>query len=136
MPVVDASVWVSLHHSRDRFHRPCVRWLERVLLDGEELVAPTLLEVEVAAALRRLTGDEALARQAIDRAASLGILDLVPLTAERSRRAAALASSAAVRGADAVYLDLALERNDVLVTLDRQQLERGSRAVNVSRPRA
>ena len=66
--------------------------------------------------------------------AELGFLELVPLTADRAARAASLATSTAVRGADAVYLELAEERNDVLVTLDRQQLERGARVVTVREP--
>lgn len=134
MPIVDASVWVSLHHGRDRFHSRCLRWLERSLVEGALLAAPTLLEVEVAAALRRLTGDEELAGAAVELIRELEILELVPLTTARAARAASLAMSTALRGADAVYLELAEERNDVLVTLDRQQLERGAGVVAVQGP--
>ena len=45
-----------------------------------------------------------------------------------------MAARLGVRGADAAYLALAAERNDALVTLDRQQLERGKDAVEVRRP--
>lgn len=134
MAVVDASVWVSLLHAGDRFHSRSLRWLERNLVEGSVLVAPTLLEVETAAALRRLTGDEELSGAALELTADLGLLELVPLTADRAARAASLATSTAIRGADAVYLELAEERNDVLVTLDRQQLERGARVVTVREP--
>jgi len=134
MPVVDASVWVALHHGGDRFHARCVRWLERTLLDGGSLVAPALLHVETAAALRRLTRDDGLTREALEETADLGLVELIPLTVERARQAAAVAVATGVRGADAVYLDLARERGDVLISLDRQQLERGAAVARVEQP--
>lgn len=134
MAIVDASVWVALLHGGDRFHRRCTSWLESALLAGEGLAAPTLLEVEAAAALRRLTGDEKLARGALDLAAGLTALEYVPLTTERAASASRAALEASVRGADAVYLDLARERRDLLITLDRQQLERGGSIAEVRRP--
>jgi len=134
VPVVDASVWVALCHAGDRHHDRSSRWLEEVLLAGADLVSPTLLTVEVAAAIRRLTGDESLASSATETMVLTGVLRLEPLTERRASHAAEIARMAAVRGADAVYLQLAVERGDVLVTLDRQQLERGSRAARVERP--
>lgn len=134
MPVVDASVWVSLCHLRDSHHATCAKWLERLLVDGTPLLAPTLLVVELGAALRRLTGDPVLAAEAVSELDESGILELVPLSGERARRAAALASRTALRGADAVYVELARERGSALVTLDRQQLERGASVVNVALP--
>ena len=134
MTVVDASVWVALHHGKDRFHSRCIRWLERLLIEGGPLVAPTLLEVEAAAALRCLTGDEQLAAEVLAESSALDFLDLMPLTVPRAHRAAVLAMSTGVRGADAVYLELARERSDVLITLDRQQLDRGRRVAAVEEP--
>lgn len=134
MPVVDASVWVSLFHQGDRHHRRCAAWLEGVLGEGSPLASPSLLEPEVAAAIRRLTGDESLARGVVEEIERLEIVELVPLTNKRSRRVAEIAAATPVRGADAVYLELAHDRNDILVTIDRQQLERGRQVVRVERP--
>lgn len=134
MPVVDASVWVSLCHAGDRFHRRSLDWLETALAAGERLAAPTLLRVEVAAAIRRLTGKEELGAAALVELEESGVVDLVPLDAERSDRAARIALRAAVRGADAVYLELALDRGEPLVTWDRQQLDRGGAVTEVRRP--
>ena len=134
MPIVDASVWVSLYHQRDRHHRRSVEWLEGALGAAAPIASPSLLAPEVAAAIRRLSGDEGLARGVLDEIERSGIVELVPLTLERSSRAAEIAAASAVRGADAVYLELARDRNDVLVTLDRQQLERGRQVARVQRP--
>ena len=134
MAVVDASVWVSLCHAGDRHHQRSRRWLAGRLGQGEGLAAPTLLRVEVAAAVRRLTGNEELAREAVAIIDGHGWVELVALDAERSHRAARLAAGTGVRGADAIYLELAAQRGDTLVTWDRQQLERGSSVARVETP--
>lgn len=134
MPVVDASVWVSLCHATDIHHTTSRTWLAAQLRAGTRLVAPTLLAVETAAAIRRLTGDEALAVAAVSALEVDGLVDLVPLDSTRSRRAARIAAATGVRGADAVYLELAAQRGDVLVTWDRQQIERGATVAQVERP--
>ena len=134
MPIVDASVWVSLCHAGDRHHEKTKAWLEAALLEGNLLAAPTLLRVEVAAALRRLTGEKSLAIQASASLDADDWIELVELTAERSRRAADVAAATGVRGADAVYLELAAQRGDTLVTWDRQQLERGVAVARVATP--
>lgn len=132
MPVVDASVAVALYHAGDPQHRRCLEWLEERLERAEELFAPSLLQVEVAAAVRRLTGRARLARES---AAGLGAwLTLLPLEEERAAAAAEVAAATGVRGADAVYLALARELREPLVTLDRQQLERGRAIARVERP--
>jgi predicted nucleic acid-binding protein len=49
-------------------------------------------------------------------------------------RAADLAATARLRGADAVYAAVAQQYGTVLVTLDRQQLERLPPVVKTARP--
>lgn len=88
----------------------------------------------MAAAVRRLTGDESLAGEASAAVDAFGWVDLVGLDAERSRRAAEIAAATGVRGAGAVYLELAVQRGDTLVTWDRQQLQRGSALARVETP--
>jgi len=54
------------------------------------------------------------------------------VTVELAERAAGIAADCGIRGCDAVYVALSQEAGDELVTLDRQQLERG-RTVAVTR---
>lgn len=98
------------------------------------MAAPGLLLVEVAASIRRLTGSTKLARRVLSELQEDELIELYPLTAARSEAAAEIAASIGVRGADAVYLALASELGETLITLDRQQLERGKRVVDVTRP--
>ena len=136
MPIVDASLWVSLCHATDTHHITSKDWLATQVREGARLLAPTLLAVEVAAAIRRLTGDEELAVAAASSLELEGLIDLVPLDSERSQQAAKIAAATGVRGADAVYLELAAQRGEVLVTWDRQQLKRGALVARVERPSA
>lgn len=134
MAVVDASVWVSLCHRKDRHHERSRDWLVSVLESDEALCAPALFVVEVAAAIRRLTGSEDHAREVLENLSELGIVTLIEVTVERSARAAGIAARTAVRGADAVYLELAASRDETLVTWDRRQLERGKAVASVMTP--
>ena len=134
MPVIDASVYVSLANEADRYHERCFKWFESCLREQRAIAAPGLLLVEVAAAIRRLTGSTELARRVLLELQEAELIELYPLTAARSEAAAILAASTAVRGTDAVYLTLARELEETLITLDRQQLEHGKGVVDVTRP--
>lgn len=133
MPVVDASVWVGYYHEADPAHARCSSWLRAALAHGERLFAPSLSVVELAAALTRL-GLPETASWAVDHLITKIGLELFDLDATRAQRAAELAMATRVRGADAVYLALAVERDEVLISLDRQQRERGGALVDVREP--
>jgi predicted nucleic acid-binding protein len=92
------------------------------------------LAVEVAAAVVRALGD-------VDRAVALATAvrnlpnqRLVALDDALSERAVELAAAARLRGADAVYAAVAQENGAILVTLDRQQLDRLPALVPTARP--
>lgn len=134
MPIIDASVYVSLANEADRYHDRCLRWFESCLRKQQSLAGPGLLLVEVAASLRRLTGSTELAQRVLSELQESDLIELYPLTLARIETAAILAASTGVRGTDAVYLALAKELEETLITLDRQQLERSKGVVDVSRP--
>ena len=62
------------------------------------------------------------------------VVELVPVTVAVAKRAAAIAADHRLRGCDAVYVALAEQSGDHLVTLDQQQLERGTAVVTVCKP--
>jgi predicted nucleic acid-binding protein len=134
VPVIDASVWVAINRDTDPAHSRCMAWLDSVLDSNDRLVAPTLLVAEVAGALRKLTRQQAVASAVVEELFALGAVELIPLDRERARRAAALAAASGVRGADAVYLALAQELVENLVTLDRLQAEQGAKLVEIRTP--
>ena len=134
MPVIDASVWVAINHAADPGHARCVAWFDSALESNDRLLAPTLLAAEVAGAIRRLTGKQDVAAGVVEQLFELGVVELIGLDPVRSRRAAGVAGSTSLHGADAVYLALAQELEEVLVTIDRQQADRASGIVEVRMP--
>lgn len=134
MFVLDASVYVASASKGDRFREISERWLEGCLVEGLPLVAPNLFAVEVVAALRRISGRQAVAQRAASKLLQEDFIQLLPLTEKRALGAVEVAASAGLRGADAVYVALAQELAVPLVTLDREQLERGAGVATVRRP--
>jgi predicted nucleic acid-binding protein len=132
--VVDASVWVSRFVPQDVHHSVSRLWLERHAAAGDPLVVPVLALPEVAGAIARRVDDASLAHQALQAVLRLPMLRLVDVEARLARSAAQLAADHALRGADAVYVALALELGLPLVTLDREQRNRASVVLTTLEP--
>ncbi|RME46244.1 MAG: PIN domain-containing protein [Chloroflexi bacterium] len=134
MAVIDASVYVALFNTQEAGHAASRAWLQGALSAGESLSAPVILLAEVAAALSRGVGDTALAHEVVRDLADSGLIQLVPITLALAARAAAIAADHRVRGCDAIYLAVAKQLDDQLITLDQQQLQRGAAIVPTARP--
>ena len=134
MAVIDASVAVALVNAQEKEHASCWMWFEEARRADEPVSAPAILLSELAAALSRGMGDAALARRVVQQWSSSGLIELVPVTIGLAEQAAAIAADHRIRGCDAVYVALADLSGDALVTLDRQQLERGAAVAAVRRP--
>ncbi len=132
MAVIDASVYVALVNAREAAHASSWAWFGRANSTGEPMFAPVILLAEVAAALGRGAGDPALAHRVVQQLLYSRVIELALVTTTMAERAAAIAADYRIRGCDAIYVALAEQLGDELVTLDRQQLERG-RAVVVTR---
>src|SRR5712691_11213126 len=77
--VVDASVWVSSLRHQDINHDASRLWMEKYMIEGGLLIAPTILLVEVAAAISRRTGESVLAREAVNALMSARSMQLIPM---------------------------------------------------------
>jgi len=134
MYTLDASVHVSALNSHEPESGASQALLRVVHQRQIPLFCPTLLPVEVAAAIGRLLGDA-------DRAVAMAALvrdwpnqTLVPLDGAVVDRASDLAARSRLRGADAVYAAVAQQYGTTLITLDRQQLQRLPPEVRTARP--
>ncbi len=134
MVVVDASVMVAVFYARDPFHQASRTWFKHLLRSGDRLAAPLLLMSEVGGVIRRETGDPNLAADAVAWLYDLPELGRFPLDEALARLAADLTISLSLRGADAVYVALALQLDIPLTTWDRQQRERGGQRVDAQQP--
>jgi predicted nucleic acid-binding protein len=134
MAVIDASVYIALVNAHEREHDSSWAWFEQAHAADEPIVAPVILLSEVAAALSRGVGDPTLARRVVQQLARSEMIQLIPITLAVAEQAAVIAAEHRIRGCDAVYVALAEQLNDALITLDRQQLERGAAVVTVRAP--
>ncbi len=120
--VVDTSAWVSRILPQDKNHIPANAWLDNHLLSGGILAAPILLVTEVAAAVSRRTGLVALAHAAANQLYSTPNIQLEPVDQQLITSATNLAANLGLRGADALFVALAMQMAVPLVTFDKEQL--------------
>lgn len=136
MPVVDASVWVSRFVRTDIAHERSKRWFSDAAEKQLTLYAPAIVLPEVAAAIARTIegtrGDE-LAGEALAVLRASGV-KIIEVSVALGAKAAQIASQCRVRGCDAVYLALAEQLSETLVTLDNQQRERGAAVAQTLKP--
>ncbi|MFQ6101884.1 MAG: PIN domain-containing protein [Anaerolineae bacterium] len=134
MYTVDTSVHVSALNPAEAGSADSQAFLAQIQRQRVPLFSPTLLLVEVAAAVARALGDAGRAVELMETLRDWSNQVLVPLDEALADQAARLAAAARLRGADAVYAAVAQQYSTTLVTLDRQQLERLSPVVKTARP--
>ena len=134
MAVIDASVYIALVNAHEREHSSSWAWFEQAQATQEPVAAPVILLTEVSAALSRGVENPALARQVVQQLLHSRVIELRPVTTVLAQQAATIAADHRIRGCDAVYVALAEQLGDHLVTLDQQQLERGAAVVTVHKP--
>lgn len=132
--VVDASVWVSRFIPQEIHHATSRLWMEQYISEGGLLVAPALIQVEVAAGIARQTGQPALAKAAIAFLNSLRAMRFVPLDSVLVSAAVDIAADLQLRAGDASYVAVANQLSIPLVSWDREQVERASRLIATYTP--
>jgi len=135
MPVLDASVYVALVNAEEAAHAESFTWFRHMVEEGAIITAPCIILTEVAAALSRGLNDPALALQVVENLKQSKIITLMPVSQSLAELAAMIAAQHRIRGCDAIYVALAQQTGDDLVTLDQQQLARGAAIVHTHPPR-
>ena len=134
MAVIDASVYVALINAKEKEHTSSWAWFEQAIKKPQTIAAPVILLSEVAAALSRGVGDLALAHRVVGQLKRSRVIELVPVTRALAEQAAVIAGDYRIRGCDAIYVALASQLEDCLITLDQQQLERAASIVDIRKP--
>jgi predicted nucleic acid-binding protein len=123
-PVLDASVFIAAISPAERHHTRARRLFESHP-DTEPYLVPDLFRVEVIAALSR-RGERNELLDAVDAIVQGPRFHAAALDDELLRRAVDVARSARLRAYDAVYVALALKRDQPILTLDSDVVERAT----------
>lgn len=132
--IVDASVWVARFLDVDKHHAIAMACITTLLEHEHRLIIPVLAWPEVAGAIARRTGSAKDGQDAVDIIRALRWIESIPMDHSLAHKAAKIASSRRLRGADAVYVALAVARKEPLITLDTEMLGRAREITEVLTP--
>jgi predicted nucleic acid-binding protein len=132
--VIDASVFVSLVRPQERFHAQSRDFVRRVQLQGAEVMCPSLVLPECAAAIARQTQDDELVTYALSVISSFPSLKLVAVTTTLAEVAVSVARQFRLRGADSVYVAVATQSEATFVTWDNEVVRRFNQLGQVMTP--
>lgn len=131
---IDASVFVTAARTEEDRYAVSREFLQQVRAQVVNVVCPTLVLPECAAAIARPTSDSVLAEEIIALVESFDGLRLTALELPLARRAAQIATTHRLRGADSVYVAVAEEFTAALVTWDTEMLQRAQAVVPTMTP--
>lgn len=131
---VDASVFVTAARSIEKHYSVSLEFLKQLQERAVNIFCPTLVLVECSAAIARQTDEPVLAEEIVTLIESFSSLHLISLAIPRARRAAHIAATYRLRGADSVYVAVAEEFSATLITWDAEMLQRCPAIVPVITP--
>ncbi len=131
---IDASVFVNAFSSTEEGSEQSWKYISRLKEDGTQIIAPTLLLTEVAASIARKQNNTVLALQLMAEIQTIPTITFINLDEPLAKAAAEIAVNHRLRGSDAIYAAVSLRFGTVLVTLDREQLDRLKKVVSVRNP--
>jgi predicted nucleic acid-binding protein len=131
---IDASVFVSAFTPSEEAHQASKTFMREVRESGVPIIVPTLLIPEIAAAIGRGQGKPDLGYSFAIEVSQFPNVTLVNLDGPLAEIAAEIAATNRLRGSDAVYAAVAKRFATVLITLDREQLERLPNILSVQKP--
>ena len=133
MPVIDASVAAAAMIVTDTFRLTARTWLGNARRSGLRNYAPTLLLAELGSAVARASGRAENGTDAIAQFRRSGLV-FIPVSEALATRAGEIAATRGVKGCDAIYVALAEQLGEPLVTFDGEQLMRAAGLIAVERP--
>jgi predicted nucleic acid-binding protein len=131
---IDASVLVGYALPQDAFHEESRQFLRSVYRRDVSRCAPVVVLPECAGPIARRTGDASFGERHAAFVEEFFGDSLLGESVAFGRRSAEIAARHFMRGADAQYVAAAEECDAVLVTWDREMLDRGAAVVDTQTP--
>ena len=131
---LDSSVIIAALRHQEQYYQACHSLLDKVK-DGILLaVEPYTVLIEIAAAIRRRAGSQRLSERVVKDLLAINTFNFLDLDAARAKRAVEIAQCLALRGMDAIVIQIAEEFDATLVSLDAEMLEHAKDLVKISEP--
>ena len=121
---IDSSVIIASLLKTESRHKEALNIWQKVLTGKQIAVMPYSVLIEVVAAIRRRTGSRELAKEIKEELLSIDTISFVVLDNESAERAADIAATTAVRGMDAIVIQVAEEYGTELITFDKEMAKK------------
>lgn len=131
---VDASVFVNAFSPDEDGSDTSAEFLSQLRKDNVPLIQPTLFFPEVVASIARKEDDDEVAMELARELKNFSNLSLVDLDEELADFVSEIAAKHRLRASDAVYAAVALRFGTELITLDKEQLKRFPKVLEVRKP--
>ncbi len=134
MYTLDASIFVRDATPLDADHAVCHSLIAYLHTAGIPIIVPAIILPEVAGALSRVYRDPLRARLTAEAISALPNVQVIPLDTTLAGVALEIAADRTLRGADSLYVAVARQHACTLISLDREQRERGAAVVPTQTP--
>lgn len=128
---LDSSVFVAALREPEEKHNDCKKLLEDIIKGKFEAIEPYSVLVEIAAAVKRRTGSEALAQKVAGDLLSVETIVFEELMRTQAEKSTDLAIKTGLRGMDAIVAQTAKTNNCWLVSLDVEMLNLAQKFVKI-----
>ncbi len=132
--IIDASVWVACVLAEDAHHAASLSFIRKFVMTKRTALHPALAWPEIAGAIARRTGDAELGMQVVQTIVTKRWVRTMPIDTVLAHHAIRLAAMQRLRGADAIYVALAVSQKMPLITLDAEILARAGEVAQVMTP--
>jgi predicted nucleic acid-binding protein len=132
--VIDANVWVAAFLPGDVHHAVAASCISRIAATKTGVILPTLALVETCGAIARRTDTPEAAIAIMNFLKAQNWIEFAALDSALMQAATDIAMTCRLRGADAVYVALALIHKKTLLTLDGEMLKRAQDLVKCTTP--
>lgn len=131
---VDASVFVSAARQQEVHSEKSERFFKKVVDEKSQIFLPEIVISEVASALMRATHDKESTNAFISALRNVPNFVFTPVDRNLADRSVEIILKTELRGADALYVALAVSYGIPLITLDKEQLSKGKKIAEVREP--
>ena len=131
---VDASVFVSAFTPTETAHQASKAFMLSIRQQAAPIIVPVLVLPEISAALARGQNKPDLGKAFVQELKNFPNTTFIDLDSSLADLAVEVAANHCLRGSDAVYAAVALRFGTQLITLDREQLERLPKVLDVRAP--